>query len=166
MVRGSNPGWGKIFRTHPDRPWVPPSLLYNRYWVSFPGVKWPGHGVDHLLPSCAEVKERVEQYLYSPSGLSWPVLGWTLVYPVMFNDMQGLILNRLLVSSSRSILALQMEVTAVATLNRNLRTADERWSSSLRIWWGSCSPWLQKTSMLHSAVPQVGQKMGGWWNAT
>jgi hypothetical protein len=24
---------GKIFRTHPDRPWDPPSLLYNEYRV-------------------------------------------------------------------------------------------------------------------------------------
>ena len=28
-VRGSNPGGGDIFRTCPDRPWGPPSLLYN-----------------------------------------------------------------------------------------------------------------------------------------
>ena len=30
-VRGSNPGGGEIFRTRPDRPWGPPSLLYNGY---------------------------------------------------------------------------------------------------------------------------------------
>jgi hypothetical protein len=42
---------------------------------SFPGVKRPGRGVDHPPPSSAEVKERVELYLYSPSGPSWPVLG-------------------------------------------------------------------------------------------
>jgi len=42
---------------------------------SFPGVKRPGRGVDHPLPSSAEVKERREQYLYSLSGSSWPVLG-------------------------------------------------------------------------------------------
>jgi hypothetical protein len=35
-VRGSNPGAGEIFRTCPDRPWGPPSLLYNGYRV-FPG---------------------------------------------------------------------------------------------------------------------------------
>jgi hypothetical protein len=35
---GSNPGEGEIFRTLPDRPWVPPSLLYNGYRV-FPGGK-------------------------------------------------------------------------------------------------------------------------------
>jgi len=42
---------------------------------SFPGVKRPGRGVDHPPPSSAEVKERVELYLYSPSGPSWPVIG-------------------------------------------------------------------------------------------
>ena len=45
---------------------------------SFPGVNRPGRGVDHPPPSSAEVKERVELYLYSPSGPSWPVLGRTL----------------------------------------------------------------------------------------
>jgi len=30
--------WGEIFRTCPDRPWGPPSLLYNGYRV-FPGGK-------------------------------------------------------------------------------------------------------------------------------
>jgi hypothetical protein len=40
-VRGSNPGGGEIFRTYPDRPWDPPSLLYNGYRV-FPGVKAAG----------------------------------------------------------------------------------------------------------------------------
>jgi hypothetical protein len=48
---------------------------------SFPGVKWPERGVDHPPPSSAEVKERVELYLYSPSGPSWPVLGRTLPLP-------------------------------------------------------------------------------------
>ena len=40
-----------------------------------PGVKRPGRLVDHPPPSSAEVEGRVELYLYSPSGLSWPVLG-------------------------------------------------------------------------------------------
>jgi len=39
--------WCEIFRTRLDRQWGPSSLLYNGYWVSFPGVKRPGRGVDH-----------------------------------------------------------------------------------------------------------------------
>ena len=42
---------------------------------SFLGVKRPGRGVDHPLPSSAEVERRVELYSFSPSGLSWPVVG-------------------------------------------------------------------------------------------
>jgi len=42
---------------------------------SFLGVKQPERGVGHPLPSSDEVKERVELYIYSPSGPSWPVLG-------------------------------------------------------------------------------------------
>jgi hypothetical protein len=42
---------------------------------SFPGVKLPGRGVDQPLLSSAEVKVRVQLYLYSPSGPSRPVLG-------------------------------------------------------------------------------------------
>jgi len=34
----------------------------------FPGVKWPGRGVDLSNPSSAEVKERIELHIYSPSG--------------------------------------------------------------------------------------------------
>jgi hypothetical protein len=42
---------------------------------SFPGVKRPGRGFDHPPPCSAKVEERVQLYLYSPSGPSWPVLG-------------------------------------------------------------------------------------------
>ena len=70
---------GEIFRTRPERPWGPPSLLCNGYRV-ISGVKRPGSGVDYPPTSSAEVKERVELYLYSPSGPSWPVLGWTLPF--------------------------------------------------------------------------------------
>ena len=53
------------------------SLLYNWYWASFPGIKWPGRGVDHPPPSGAEVKETVQLYLFSPSEPTWPVQGLT-----------------------------------------------------------------------------------------
>jgi hypothetical protein len=76
---GSNPGGGEIFRNRPDRPWSPTSLLrvYIGYRV-FPGLKAAGAWRWPPLPSSAEVKERVELYLYSPSRPSRPVLGWTL----------------------------------------------------------------------------------------
>ena len=35
---------GEIFRTRPDRPWGPPSLMVTR---AFQGVKRPGGGADH-----------------------------------------------------------------------------------------------------------------------
>ena len=58
-VRGSNPGGGESFRTCPDRPWGPPSLLYNGYRV-FPGVKErPGRDVDPSPLSSAVVKKEL-----------------------------------------------------------------------------------------------------------
>jgi hypothetical protein len=48
--------------------------------VSFLGVKSAGRGVDHPPPYSAEVKERVELYLYSTSGPSWPELNLYLLY--------------------------------------------------------------------------------------
>jgi len=41
---------------------------------SFLGVKQPGQSTDHP-PSSTDVEERVELYLYSPFGPSWPVVG-------------------------------------------------------------------------------------------
>ena len=64
-VRGSNPGAGEIFRTRPDRPCGPPSLLYN----GCPIVKRPGRDVGHPLQSSAEVKVEVGLYLYPHLGL-------------------------------------------------------------------------------------------------
>ena len=63
-----------------DRAWGLPSLLYDGYRVSFPGVKRPGRGINHPPPSSAEVKDRIELYIYSLSGPSWPVLGQTLPF--------------------------------------------------------------------------------------
>jgi hypothetical protein len=53
---------------------------------SFPGVKRPGCGFDHPPPSSAEVKDRVELYLYFPFGPSWPVLGRTLLYLYLYTS--------------------------------------------------------------------------------
>jgi hypothetical protein len=46
---------GEIFRTRPDRPWGPPSFLYNGYRVYPGGRKRPGRGADPSPPSRAEV---------------------------------------------------------------------------------------------------------------
>ena len=83
-----NSGGGEIFRTCPDRPWGPPSLLYNGYRV-FPGGKErPGRDAEPSPPSSAVGHERVELYLYSPYGpyglyrASVPVQGWPLPLPL------------------------------------------------------------------------------------
>jgi hypothetical protein len=49
--------------------------------LCIPGVKRPGRDINHTHPSSAEVKDRVELYIHSLSGLSWPVLGRTLPLP-------------------------------------------------------------------------------------
>ena len=86
-VRRSNPGGGEIFHNLPERTWDPPSLLYNGYRV-FPGSKAVGTWRWPPTPSSAKVKERVELYLYFPSGPSWPVLGRTL--PSTFTFITGI----------------------------------------------------------------------------
>ena len=48
---------GARFSARPDRPWGPPSLLYNEHRV-FPGGKLrPGRAADHSPPSSAVVVE-------------------------------------------------------------------------------------------------------------
>ena len=78
--QGSNHGGGDIFWRPSDRSWGPPSLLYNEYQASFLGTKRPGRGVDHPPLSGAEVKERVELYLYFLCGHLWPALGRNLPF--------------------------------------------------------------------------------------
>ena len=63
------PFWGKIFRTCPDRPWGPPSLLYNGYRVFPGGNVLPGREAD---PSPLLVhRSKIEQSYTStlPKGL-------------------------------------------------------------------------------------------------
>ena len=74
---GSNPGGGRFSAPGQTGPVAHPSS-YAIGTGSFAEVNRPGRGVDHPPLSSAEVKERVELYLYSPSGLSWPVMVGTL----------------------------------------------------------------------------------------
>ena len=75
--------WWRWNFLHLSRPALGPTQLPVQ-WVTglSPGVKRPGRGVDHPPPSSAEVNWRVELYLFSPSGPSWPVLEWTLPLPL------------------------------------------------------------------------------------
>jgi DNA-binding transcriptional LysR family regulator len=63
---------GVIFRTCPDRPWGPPSLLYNGYWV-FTEVK-SGRGV-MLIPHPLLVP-------WSRKGRAIPLLPLWVVRPL------------------------------------------------------------------------------------
>jgi len=68
------PMGGEIFLTRPDRSWCSPSRLYV---VCFLEVKRPEHLFGHPPPSSAEVRERLELHLHSPSRPAWPVVGRT-----------------------------------------------------------------------------------------
>ena len=80
MFRGSNPGGGEFSTPVHTDPGAHPAS-YTMGIESFPEVKRPKRGVEHPPPSNAEVIERVDLYLYSPSEPSWPVLRWTLTLP-------------------------------------------------------------------------------------
>ena len=67
-VRGSNTGGVGGFSIRPDRPWDPPSLLYNGYRV-FPGGKLrPGRAADPSPPSSAGVMEEQNYTSTHPLG--------------------------------------------------------------------------------------------------
>jgi len=78
-VPGSNPCAGDVFRNRQTGPGAHPTTP-TMGTGSVPKVKRPGRDVDH--PSNAEVKERVELYLYPKSGPSWPVIGRNLPLPL------------------------------------------------------------------------------------
>jgi len=60
MVWGLNSGKSKIFHTCP----CPTSGTVGA--GPFPGIKWPGRGINHSSPTIAKARERVELYLYLP----------------------------------------------------------------------------------------------------
>jgi hypothetical protein len=75
-VRGSNPGEAKFSAILRTAPGAHPASCTIGTGV-FPGIKRPGRDVEHPAPSSAEVKGRVQVYLYSP-GPSWSVQVCTL----------------------------------------------------------------------------------------
>ena len=73
--------WGRDF-PHPSRPALG-SIQLPIQWVPGLSREKSGRGVALTThpPSIAEVKERVELYIWSPSGTSWPILGKGKVHP-------------------------------------------------------------------------------------
>jgi len=79
--------WGTRFFTPVLTGLLAYPASYTRSTESFPEVKRPRLGSNHPHSSSAEVKERVELYLYSSSGSSLPVLVWTfLTLPFMASE--------------------------------------------------------------------------------
>ena len=76
-VRGSDLGEGEIFHTCRDRDWDTPGPC-KMGSGSLMEVKLQWSGVDHPFSFTAKVEERLELYLHSPFGPSWPVLGLSL----------------------------------------------------------------------------------------
>jgi len=62
------PVWDEIFGNCPDRPWGPPSILYNGNWLFPGGRERPGRDADPSPLSSAVGHERVELYLFFPYG--------------------------------------------------------------------------------------------------
>jgi hypothetical protein len=62
--------------SHPSIPALGPTQTPTQWVPSLALGKRPGRGVDHPLPSSADVKQRAELYLCSQFGPSWSVLEW------------------------------------------------------------------------------------------
>ena len=68
------------FSVRPDRPWGPPSLLYNGYRVFHGGKVRPGRAADHSPPSSAAVMEEYSYTSTHPLGHTRPVTGSLYLY--------------------------------------------------------------------------------------
>ena len=98
---------GEIFRTCPDRAWVPPSLLYNGYRL-FPGVK-SGRSVT-LTPHPLPVP-------WSRKGRSIPLLRLWAVRTVqcLYKCALKLLLNMVLVAAKIAVFVDGFPILAVTT---------------------------------------------------
>ena len=114
--QGIESGWAARFSApRPDWLWAPPSLLWFQYRIYFSGKKRQDRGVDHPPPSSAEVKERVELYLYSSFRLSLKVIECT-----------SLLLPVTLLLFIRNILLSWLSLNTLSLCYSHRRTARER----------------------------------------
>ena len=72
--------WGQDFLHLSRLALVPPTSFTVGTRSLSPGVKRPGRSIDHPPLSSAKVEGRVELYLFSSSGPSWPVLSLTCLF--------------------------------------------------------------------------------------
>ena len=146
-VRGSNPCGGEIFRTRPDRLWGPPSLLHNGY-RDFPGGKAAGAWRWPPTPSNAEVKEKIELYLYTTSGPSWPFLGWTLPLLLPFTSNEKITSSVDTAPSNALLIILHITARSRALLWKLIATQlDKKSASAQPVNTGALSSarWVQST---------------------
>ena len=94
-IRGSNPGGSEIFRTCPDRPSGPPSLLYNGYRVFSEGKERPGRDADPSPPSSAVAKKEQSYISTSPMGRTACTKPQCLYKGVLYLFYLGTVLLRL-----------------------------------------------------------------------
>jgi len=71
---------GTRFAARPDRPWGPPSPLYNGYRVFSGGKVRPERAADHSLTSSAAVVEEKCYTSTHPLGPTGPVTGSLYLY--------------------------------------------------------------------------------------
>ena len=96
-----------------------------------PRVKWSGSGLDHSSPPGAEVKERVELKIYSPTGPPSPVLGWTLL------------LTLLMFKPSQNCFEIISPRKCICFRNTLQITGMEKYETSQLPWWGKINDdWL------------------------
>jgi hypothetical protein len=131
---------GEIFRTCPDRPWGPSSLLYNGYWA-FPGGKnRPGLDADSSSTSSVVGHERVELCLYSPNGpyglyrASVPVQGCILPFYHQFHSVKVSVLL-----FSRCFLSIVVNNGKVTSCRTSLHQSRVITHLPYRIWSASVS---------------------------
>jgi len=123
---------------------------------SFPGGKAAGAWLWQPTPSIAEVKERVDTYLYSASGPLCPVLGWTLPCNVSVYQLCFCSHFRSHVGLSEFLQQLsgqQKELTEICETERDMQRQGAMLKSwyfvcgSLCAWWSNHSEPILKLDM-------------------